>query len=147
LLSNVKATYLLLLLMPLLAGCKNALDVYESKAALAVTVAFGTNGITLSPSNLAPAAVLVTGAVQRVELPLVNTPSIAGDKAKCIILVPVDAIPAHPDCSKVALHYDSDGWLQGIKEGTQLVLRFKKDGRFDGVQFPPNLIQPSGAAK
>ncbi len=145
---RVKATSLLILLMPLLAGCNNALDVYESKAAPAVAVATGTNGTpSFASRDLSPDVVLITGAVQRVDPPLVNSASIAGDKATCIVLVPTDAIPAHPHSRRVALHYDSDGWLQGIKAGAQLVLRFQKSGDFDGVQVPMNFIQPNGAAK
>jgi hypothetical protein len=145
--SSVKATIPILLLIALVAGCQSALDVYESKAALTAVVSTNTNGaLSLAWRHLPSEVMLVTGAVQRVELPLVNSPSLAGDKATCILLVPARSIPAHPDFSRVALHYDNHGWLQDLKPGTKLVLRFLKDGEFDGVQLPTNFIQQTGAA-
>jgi hypothetical protein len=137
----------MLLLVALLAGCKSALDVYESKAAPAVIASTNTNGtFSLASRDLSSDIVLVTGAVQKVELPLLNSPSLAGDNATCMLLVPANSIPAHSDLHRVTLHYDNLGWLQGIRAGTQLVLRFQKNGEFDGVQFPANFIQPNGAA-
>ena len=143
----MKATISILLLVALVAGCKNALDVYESKAPAAVVASTNTNGaLSFASRDLSSEVMLVTGAVQRVDLPLVNSPSLVGDKARCLLLVPADSIPAHPDSCRVALHYDNDGWLQGLKLGDGLVLRFQKNGEFDGVQFPANFIQQSGAA-
>ncbi len=129
--SSVKATIPMLLLMALVAGCKNALDVYESKATAAVVLSTNTNGtLSLASRDLSSKVVLVTGAVQRVDLPLVNSPSIAGDKATCRLLVSAHSIPSHPDTCRVALHYDNHGWLQNLNPGTQLVLRFQKNGDF-----------------
>ncbi len=137
----------MLLLVALLAGCKSALDVYESKAPSAVVVSTNTNGtLSLASAGLSSEVVLVTGAVQRINLPLLNSPSIAGDKATCMLSVPAHSIPAHPNFSRVALHYDNHGWLQGLNAGTQVVLRFQKNGEFAGVQFPANLFQLTGAA-
>jgi hypothetical protein len=137
---------LLLPVMPLLVGCNTALDVYESKAAPAVVVSPGTNG-ALSLISRTPSSdvLLVTGAVQQVDLPFVNSPAVGGDKATCMLLVPADSIPAHPHLRRVALHYDNHGWLQGLSTGMQVVLRFKKNGEFDGLQFPANFIQANGA--
>jgi hypothetical protein len=82
--SSVKATIPILLLIALVAGCQSALDVYESKAALTAVVSTNTNGaLSLAWRHLPSEVMLVTGAVQRVELPLVNSPSLAGDKASC----------------------------------------------------------------
>src|SRR5436305_6576982 len=101
--------------MALVAGCKSALDVYESKAPPAVVVSTNTNGtLSLTSSGLSSEVVLVTGAVQRVDIPLLNSPSIAGDKATCILSVPAHSIPAHPHLRRVALHYDNHGWLQAL---------------------------------
>ena len=133
--------------MVLLAGCKNALDVYESKAPAAVVVSTNTDGtLSLASRDLSSEVILVTGMVQRVDLPFFNSPSLAGDKATCLLLVPVHSIPAHPDFSRVALHFDNHGWLHGLKPGTELRLRFQKDGEFDGIQLPANFIQLTGAA-
>src|SRR5579864_9555186 len=136
----------MVLLMALVAGCKDALDVYESKAPAAVVVSTHTNGtLSLASRDVSSEVVLVTGVVQRVDLPLVNSPSIAGGKAACMLLVPAHSIPAHPDFRRVTLHYDNQGWLQGVKAGTELVLRFQKNGEFGGVQFPANFIQKGTA--
>jgi hypothetical protein len=137
----------MLLLMVLVAGCKSALDVYESKAPAAVVVSTNSNGtLSLASRGLSSEIVLVTAAVQRVDLPLLNSPSIAGDKATCMLSVPAHSIPAHPNFRRVALHYDNHGWLQGLDAGTQLVLRFQKNGEFGGVEFPANFIQQNGPA-
>src|SRR4051812_18884208 len=145
--NRVKATMPLLVLLALVAGCKSALDVYESKAKAAVVVSTNTNG-TLSLASRAASSdvVLITGAVQRVDLPMINSPAIGGDNATCVLLVPARSIPAHQDIRRVALHYDNHGWLRGLRAGTQLVLQFQKDGGFDGVQFPANPVQPNGPA-
>jgi len=144
--SSVKATIPLLLMVALAAGCKNALDVYESKAPAAVVVSTKTNGMpSLALRDVSSDGVLITGAVRRVDLPLLNSPSVAGDNATCMLLVPARSIPAHPDVRKVALHYDNHGWLQGLKAGAQLVLRFQKNGEFDGVQLSASFVQPNGA--
>jgi hypothetical protein len=136
----------MLLLMALVAGCKNNLDVYESKATPAVIVSTNANGtLSLASRDLSFQVVFVTGTVQRVELPLVNSPSLVGDKATCRLLVPADSIPGHPEFCRIALHYDNHGLLQGLKPGTQLVLRFQKNGEFDGVQFPANFMQLNSA--
>ena len=143
----MRAIIPILLLMTLGAGCKSALDVYESKAPPAVVVSTNTNGtLSLASRGLSSQIVLVTRAVQRVDLPLLNSPSIAGDKATCMLSVPAHSIPAHPDFRRVALHYDNHGWLQGLKAGTQLVIRFHKNGEFDGVQFLASFNQPNGSA-
>ena len=143
--NSVKATTAMLLLMALVAGCKSALDVYESKAP-AVVVSTNTDGtLSLASRSLSPKVTFVTGAVQRVDLPFINSPSLAGDKATCLLLVPTRSIPVHSDFCRVVLHYDNHGWLQGLKPGIGLVLRFQKNGEFDGVQLAANFIQ-SGAA-
>jgi hypothetical protein len=131
----------MVLLVGFIAGCKDALDVYESKAPAAVIVSTNGNGLSLPVHELSSQVTFVTGIVQRVKLPLVNSPSIAGDKANCMLLVPANSIPAHPDYQRVALHYDNHSWLQGMKAGMQLVLRFNKDGEFDGVQLPAIFMQ------
>jgi hypothetical protein len=133
------------LLVTFIAGCKDALDVYESKAPTAVVVSTNGNGtISLAARDLSSEVTFVTGIVQRVELPLVNSPSIAGDKANYMLLVSANSIPAHPDSQRVVLHYDNHGWLQDLKAGMQLVLRFHKHGEFDGVQFPAVFMQQNG---
>ena len=143
----MKATSSLILLMALVAGCKNSLDVYESKAPKSVVLSTNADGLfSLASRALSSDVVLVTGAVQRVDFPLVNSPSLAGDKATCVLLVPARSIPAHPDFCRIALHYDNHGLLQGIKSGSELVLRFQKSGEFDGVLLPSNFIQQSGPA-
>jgi hypothetical protein len=137
----------MLLLIAPLAGCKKALDVYESKAPAVLVSSTNTNGtVSLELRTLSSDLTLVTGIVQRVDLPLLNSPSVAGDKATCILSVPADSIPAHPDYSKVALHYDNHGWFQALKPGMHLVLAFRKSGEFGGMQFPANFIQTNGAA-
>jgi hypothetical protein len=133
------------LLLALIAGCKKDLHVYESRATPPVIVSSNASGtLSLASRDVSSQIVLVTGAVQRVELPVFNSPSLAGDKATCRLLVPAHSIPCYPDFSRIALHYDNHGWLQGLTTGMQLVLRFQKDGEFDGVQLPANFIQPSG---
>src|SRR5215471_4498567 len=109
----------MLVLRTFVVGCKSALDVYESKAPPAVLVS--TNGaLSLASRDVSPDIVLVTGVVQRVDTPLLNSPSLAGDKATAMLLVPAGSIPAAPDFRKVAFHYDNHGWLQSLKTGTQL---------------------------
>jgi hypothetical protein len=133
------------LLPALLVGCKKDLHLYESKATPTVIVSTNASGtLSLSPRDVASEIVLVTGAVQTVELPVLNSPSLAGDKATCRLLVPAHSIPGYSDFCRIALHYANHGWLQGLKPGMQLVLRFQKNGEFDGVQLPANFIQPSG---
>jgi hypothetical protein len=144
--SSVKATIPLLLMVALAAGCKNALDLYESKAPAPVVVSAKANGMpSLALRDFSSVGVLITGVVQQVKLPSLNSPSVAGDNATCTLLVPARSIPAHPDVRKVALHYDNHGWLQGLKAGAQLVLRFRKNGEFDGLQLSASFIQPNGA--
>src|SRR3954467_5924155 len=143
--SGLKTIIPLLLLLALVAGCKRALDVYESKARAAVVVSTTNGTLSLASRAVSSDVVLITGAVQRVDLPLLNSASIGGDNATCILLVPSRSIPVHPDVRRVALHYDNHGWLQGLSAGTQLVLLFQKDGGFDGVQLPANL-PPNRAA-
>lgn len=144
--SSVKATISMLLLMALVSGCKNALDVYESKAPIAVVASTNTNGtLSLALRERSSEVMLVTGAVDRVAAPVLDSPSIAGDKATCLLLVPARSIPAYPEFCRVALHYDNHGWLQGLTPGAKLVLRFQTNGEFDGVQLPASFIQPNGA--
>jgi len=133
----------LLLLLALVAGCNSTLDVYESRVAAPV-LSTNTDG-TLSIASPDPSSgvTLVTGSVQRVDLPFVNSPSMAGDKATCMILVPAHSIPANPGSSRVALHYDNHGWLQGLQPGIKVVLRFQKSGKFDGVHAPRALPRPN----
>jgi len=144
--SGAKAAIPLLLMVALVAGCKNALDLYESKAPAPVVVSTKTKGMpSLALRDFSSGGVLITGVVQRVKLPSLNSPSVAGDNAACVLLVPARSIPAHPDVRKVALHYDNHGRLQGLKAGAQLVLRFQKNGEFDGVQLSGSFLQPNGA--
>jgi hypothetical protein len=51
--------------MPFLVACKNAMDIYESKAPPVVVVSTGTNGaLSLASRDLSSDIVLVTGTVQ-----------------------------------------------------------------------------------
>jgi hypothetical protein len=135
----VRPTFIALLLM-LVGGCQKPLHVYESKKP-AFAVSTNANGaISLNSKPVTSDILLVTGAVQRVNLPLLSSPFIAGDKASCAIGVPARAIPAHPEVSKVVLHYDNHGWLQGLTRGSQIVLRFNKSGEFDGVVVDSALV-------
>jgi hypothetical protein len=143
----VKTTVLMVVLVALVPGCKNALDVYESRAPLVVVASTNANGtLSFALRDRSSVVMLVTGAVHRVDSPVPDSPSIAGDKATCVLLVPAHSIPAHPDFCRVALHYDNHGWLQGLTPGAKLVLRFQTNGEFDGVQLPASFIQPNGAA-
>ena len=128
------------ILLLLLVGCQKPLHVYESKTP-AIVISTNANGaISLNSKPVTSDILLITGAVQRVHLPLLNSPSIAGDKASCVIGIPARAIPAHPEVSKVVLHYDNDGWLQSLTQGSQIVLRFHKSGEFDGAFMDPALF-------
>src|SRR5438876_10816401 len=105
----------MLLLMALITGCKNALDVYESKAPLAVVASTNTNGtLSLALRDRSSEVMLVTGAVHRVVAPVLDSPSVVGDNATCLLLVPARSIPAPPDFCTVALHYHHQGSLQGL---------------------------------
>src|SRR5690348_1414138 len=90
---KVKTTVLMVLLVALVGGCKNALDVYESKAPLAVVASTNANGtLSLALRDRSSEVMLVTGAVNRVVSPVLDSPSIAGDKATCLLLVPARSI-------------------------------------------------------
>jgi len=123
------------ILLVLVAGCKKSLDVYETKKPTVVASTSSDGTLLLSSRELSSDTLFVTGIVQRVTLPLLNSPSIAGDNASCLLLVPAHSIPARPDFSSVVLHYDNHGWLRGLKVGHEIILRFHKDGEFEGVQF------------
>jgi hypothetical protein len=133
-----------MVLVFLVTGCRKTLDVYESKSPSPLVTSTNTNGAVLFSSRQAASdTLLITGNVQRVKLPLLNSPSVGGDKASCLLKVPASSIPEHPDVSRVNLHYDNHGWLQGLTPGTEVVLRFQRNGEFDGVYFS-NFIQPAG---
>src|SRR5262249_5719499 len=110
----VRVIVLMFLLSALLVGCKKDLHLYESKATPPVIVSTNASGaLSFASRDLSSQIVLVTGVVQRVELPLVNSPSLFGDNATCRLLVPAHSIPCNLDLCRIALHYDNHGWLQG----------------------------------
>ncbi|MHC5804592.1 hypothetical protein ACYTX7_10325, partial [Streptococcus pyogenes] len=63
----------------------------------------------------------------------INSPSMVGDNASAHISVPARSVPAHPGVSKVILHYDNHRWLMDFKPSDQIILRFNRNGEFDGV--------------
>lgn len=79
-------------------------------------------------TRAAVTASTVEAQVESVSLPLVNSPSIAGDRATAILRIVSGALPQHPHARRVQLAWDPHGGL-ALEPGAHVSLRFDANGR------------------
>jgi len=83
------------------------------------------------PAGLPPGAVMVPATVAVVDLPLVDSPSIGGERATVTFVVAPGTIPGWPKCDTVRMTYDS--YVNLFKAGQDHTLVFLSDGDFYGI--------------
>jgi hypothetical protein len=80
--------------------------------------------------------VAVDGEVVSVRLPMLNSPSVAGERASVSIRVSPGSVPAFPEMRMVTIRFDP--YANPFRKGQKQVLLFLPNGMFwgiDGVRF------------
>jgi hypothetical protein len=72
----------------------------------------------------------VPAKVDRVQVPFLNSPSIAGETATVTFRIPSGSLPFAPQCGRILLRFDPS--VNPFMEGATHTLVFLPDGRFWG---------------
>jgi hypothetical protein len=78
--------------------------------------------------------------VLEVDHPVVDSPSLVGDRSEATLQVTRGSIPGHPGVTRIIMGFDRHNPRSSLIEGQNCVLRFTQEGGFlgyDMLETPP----------